>query len=737
MVFLSAHNGTSNDEAANISASVSIWKYGGCFELYPVNPPLTKLIASIPLLFCKYDIDWQIFDNYLEYHEAGVRPEFSVAYSMVERNADKIQFYLFISRLFCIPFAVLGGYFCWRWSSELYGKRAGLCAVVLWCSSPEVLTWGAYVMPDMAAASCGLMFGYLFWYWIKKTKWANVWGVSMALGLALLTKFTWLILFPLLPLLWLCGYYSNTINRTWSVLFNQFMQLIMIVVVGIFVLNLGYGFERFGTRLGDFQFASKILTGKNSIADEKNNNNGNRFADTVVANIPIPLPANYVIGIDLQKVDFEKGLPSYLNGKWSDHGWWYFYLECVLLKFPLGTLGLMLLAISFGLTGVIRKRSKFHLLDELILLTPAILIFIFVSSQTGFSRHFRYILPAIPFIFIFTSRTIAIAFDSCYFWRLTVCVLLLSSIVAVLAVFPHTMSFFNSIAGGPHNGYKYLIDSNIDWGQDVFRFKKWLKQYEAKVRGIHIKMRDRIADVFFMEDNYPDVPYSPVKVNGNSERDCSGPLPGWFAISVQQIMERQERYRYFLELKPKYTIGYSIRVYHISFEQANVLRKKYELPEIEKPTDDIIDFGNNLVKRMNRDKNTKIAVYSVPDEKVTDLNLKRILDNEPSFSWQPINAQQIINGELKFYDVIIFPGGKGTKQWETLGKEGRKKVDEFVRNGSGYLGICAGAFLATTRDHGLSLINARAVSGKRYVANHGTISSIGFYGVGNVDRLGR
>ena len=62
--------------------------------------------------------------------------------------------------------------------------------------------------------------------------------------------------------------------------------------------------------------------------------------------IPVPLPADFVQGIDVQRLDFERGMPSYLRGQWAEHGWWYYYLYVMVVKMPLGTWGLALLAVA-------------------------------------------------------------------------------------------------------------------------------------------------------------------------------------------------------------------------------------------------------------------------------------------------------------------------------------------------------------------------------------------------------
>jgi glutamine amidotransferase-like uncharacterized protein len=740
LLLLAGSNTTNMDEAANIAAGMSIWKYG-CFDIYPVNPPLVKLVASFPFLFHQPDVDWKILEKHWQMNRVGSRPEFSFGLSLVRQNTERVPVYFFFARLMCIPFSLFGAYFCWRWASELYGECAGLCALVLWCFSPNVLTWGSMVLSDLPASACGIMCGYFFWHWLKKPEWSEVFSVSLTLGLVLLTKLTWFFLIFLLPILWAIWFIVQYPNKSWYSLRSQFAQIIVILIGGLFVLNLGYGFEGTLTKLGDFKFASRTLTGQDSVVES--GRSGNRFIDTPLQYVPVPLPKNYVIGADLQKVDFEKGLPSYLNGQWSDKGWWYFYLECLLLKVPLGTLGLFVLAVIFCLIRLRRKNPQSTFCDELILLIPAIFLLVFVSSQTGFSRHFRYVLPSLPFFMIGLSKVFAIAFERMYFLRVMVCGLLLWTIVSCLSVFPYTMSYFNELAGGAKCGHFYLLDSNIDWGQDTLAFKRWLANHQ-EIKGIHIGLRDDISNTFFFSDNYPAIPPAPtnqeitIKKPGVEEEDNDprflGPRSGWFAISVQKIHERSGRYMYFLDLQPKYRIGYSIYIYHLTIDDANMLRAKYGLPKIEKPAYDLEAYFNDIVRESRQRNQLKIALFTCGnDDDAMIKNVQKILDEEPLYSWQTINARQIREGELQGFDIVIFPGGNASEQSKSLEMKGKVAVRDFVQNGGGYLGICAGAFLATTNDsYGLNLINARAITGSRYLTGQGYISQ-SVRGSANVD----
>ena len=78
-----------------------------------------------------------------------------------------------------------------------------------------------------------------------------------------------------------------------------------------------------------------------------------------------------------------------------------------------------------------------------------------------------------------------------------------------------------------------------------------------------------------------------------------------------------------------------------------------------------------------------------------------------------LKPEQIAAGALQGYDVVVFSGGSGSAQAKSLGDQGRERVREFVRNGGGYVGICAGAYLACSNfSWGLGILNASTVSNK-------------------------
>ena len=148
---------------------------------------------------------------------------------------------------------------------------------------------------------------------------------------------------------------------------RQATQLLWIAALGWYLTNLGYGFEGTFQRLGEYEFVSQSLSGSPN-ADLDGLPTGNRFVGTWLAALPVPIPRNYLLGIDTQKGDFERGMWSTLRGAWRHGGWWYYYLYALTVKVPLGTWGLALLAVWVAL---FRSAYRASWRDEVCVLAPS------------------------------------------------------------------------------------------------------------------------------------------------------------------------------------------------------------------------------------------------------------------------------------------------------------------------------------------------------------------------------
>jgi glutamine amidotransferase-like uncharacterized protein len=120
----------------------------------------------------------------------------------------------------------------------------------------------------------------------------------------------------------------------------------------------------------------------------------------------------------------------------------------------------------------------------------------------------------------------------------------------------------------------------------------------------------------------------------------------------------------------------------------------------------------------------RVAIFDAnSDNGPQTIALTRILGTDPAFEYRVVGPPGIVSGVLAQFDVVIFPGGAGSGQATALGEDGKRGVREFVRGGGGYVGLCAGAFLATANyDWSLGLINAKTLTGAIEVPGEGTAS---------------
>jgi hypothetical protein len=141
------------------------------------------------------------------------------------------------------------------------------------------------------------------------------------------------------------------------------------------------------------------------------------------------------------------------------------------------------------------------------------------------------------------------------------------------------LAYFNALVGGPSEGGWHLVDSNIDWGQDLYALRNYLDQH--KIQDVGLAYFGTVLPASAgIEAHKPPQRF---------------PQPGWYAISVNFVNGRPHVLRnskgeriqvglgdfsYFRFFKPVATIGYSINVYHLT--QQDVSRYAFELQKLER-----------------------------------------------------------------------------------------------------------------------------------------------------------
>lgn len=563
------------DEAAHVPSGLMHW-HTGQFAAYRVNPPLTRMLATLPLL--GDDVHW-VGEPSGRHPDPFARVEWHHHRGFYQWNQERYHESIFRARWAGVLWSCLGGWLVFYWARELYGSRGGILALVLWCFEPNILAHAQVVTPDLPCSVAGLLAIYIFQHYLKMSSWSGALLSGMALGLALLTKFTLIVLLPVCLVLLLAAPRLPLASRSRALLVRSGHAALAITAM-LVVINLGYLFEGSGRRLGDIPFVSRTFAGPQAELDPRlgADGAGNRFRGTWLGSVPVPVPEDWLRGIDVQRRDFEilpEIGPSYLRGEWRGGGWWYYYLYALGVKLPLGILALILAGL---LLAVLRHHTSAPWRDELTIYLPAVAIITLVSSQTGFNHHLRYVLPALPFLLVGAGKLGRLLRRE--YWIAGAFVLLLAGWAAFssLRVYPHSLSYFNEAAGGPENGHAHLLDSNIDWGQDVFFLKRWMDEHpEAR------PMRMAVFSFVHWDITGQQPLYPPSDSCSGPSEEC-GPEPGWYAISVNALRGKRvgssPSCTYFQNFQPVARIGYSIYIYHLGCDECNRVREACGRPRL-------------------------------------------------------------------------------------------------------------------------------------------------------------
>ena len=119
----------------------------------------------------------------------------------------------------------------------------------------------------------------------------------------------------------------------------------------------------------------------------------------------------------------------------------------------------------------------------------------------------------------------------------------------------------------------------------------------------------------------------------------------------------------------------------------------------------------------------RVAIYSHSSGKArAPHTLQKVLTAADGFDCRLVSPEAIRQGNLNQFDVLIMPGGSAHRQADMLGAQGRDAIRKFVHNGGGYVGICAGSYLATPHySWSLGLLNAWVVDRQHWARGTGQV----------------
>jgi hypothetical protein len=453
------------DEGDHIYSGYMNWKHREYF-LNPEHPPLVKLVATLPLLPLKLKIaprQGRYFKDEAYYggRELLFRndPKYGGLYS-----ADTLLFRIHMTVL---VFALMLALLLFVAGREMFGAAAGLIAMTLFVFDPTVLTNAPFVTTDMGAA-CGFFAGvYAFYRFVKAPHWLRAALCGLAVGLALAAKHSALMLLPMLVLLALgeiAGRWKASRRFPGRDVARIFLGLGAIAAIALFVLwgvySFQYAMHPTGVNLPPMTSRMSTLS---PVA---------RDMITFCAQHHL-LPESYLYGlVDVHRVGIS--MPTYIFGKLYAHGQWFYFPALLSLKWSVGVLGLLVLAIyAFAIGRVNRPREIFFLA------LPAV-FYLAVAMAGPLNIGVRHVLPVFPFAFLLAGAGAGWLMQQRRTWAYVVGALLLWHVVDSARMFPNYMPYANVLWGGPTKTHLYFSDSATEWGQELKWTKQWVDAHNVK-----------------------------------------------------------------------------------------------------------------------------------------------------------------------------------------------------------------------------------------------------------------
>jgi len=433
------------------------------FSFDSKTPPFWKMVCALPAHVMKASLNldpvWRLPQN-------GWGPWVFGTRFMLD-NPGRYGAFYFWGHGLTILAAVLLLLLVFTWARALYGSQAALGTLLLMAFSPTLLANARQATPDVCVTLFMTLTLFLLWRFCQSPSWKTLLGAGVSLGVALSTKFTAVLLLPVIPLILLLRVPTFPEGQRARGICVAAAAAALVAVLALGVINIQYRFQGCGVRLENLTVESRLFK------DAQH---------TFLRSWPLPLPRPFLEGFDAQKADAETGeFPSFLNGRWSARGWRQYYLAVLGMKEPVPFLGLLALGVFFW---PLRSNRKAPAIWETgIFCAVPVTLLVVLSFFNHLDVGIRYLLPLYPFLWIFCSGTIHEFLTGKSWRRGLLGVLALGTILSPFTVAPHYLAYFNEIAGGPSNGYRHLIDSNLDHGQELKDLKSYMVQHGiAKVQ---------------------------------------------------------------------------------------------------------------------------------------------------------------------------------------------------------------------------------------------------------------
>ncbi len=454
------HESTTSDEIAHVTGGFAYWTLHD-YRLQPENGNLPQRWVALPAVihgrtFPQLDQPyWRKSDVWVMGHEF-----------FYETGEDHFPM-LMGARAMTALFSVAVGALVFLWSRRLFGTAGGFVSLAFFTFSPTFLAHGGYATSDVCIALFMLASIGAWWRHLE-TPGAGPFVLSaVVFGLACVAKFSAVLLVPMMAL---CAAVHAAAHPGQGGRIARSAAGHAAVAFAIIWAFYGFRYSAFNPALP--------------------------AADQFIVSWPVIYASTGTVGRMIHLLANLRALPeaflygaayvfytsqsrgAFLNGAYSLVGWRSYFIWAFALKTTLPFIAACALGAWIAVRSRIRPAAAWAgRLAGLLPLTPLAALFSvywIVSIQSHLNIGHRHLMPIYPVLFILAGA-LGPWFARPLGWRaLPVAALLAWHAGESLRVAPHYLAYFNEVAGGPAGGSQHLVDSSLDWGQDLPGLKAWL-----------------------------------------------------------------------------------------------------------------------------------------------------------------------------------------------------------------------------------------------------------------------
>jgi hypothetical protein len=513
------------------------------YRFDPEHPAFLRMLAAVPLASLPVTGDVTVLDDTDADTWAINRIYDDTHRFMYEQNdADRL---LYRARFVIVLLGVLLGVLVFWWVDEWLGFAPAVAALAMIALEPNLVAHFSLVTTD-APLTC-FAFGavYFLWRTIRRQTASNVARLCLFCALSSVTKFSAALLYPAVFALLAMAVLLKRLSMA-----NAAKLAGLVIVTSWVAIWAVYRFQYLPSANETWVY---------------------HFQDNPNITARVPGLAQIVAWIDHQRLlpnVFSQGFllgqakaqarGAFLAGQVTETGWWYFFPVAILIKTPLPLLALM----AAGAVTLVRSRQ----IENAAFLCVPIAAFLLPPMLSSINIGLRHVLVIYPFFVMLAALAVH--------WILTLprrtTAAALSALALVWAieyarVYPDLLAFFNTAIGGPDHGAEYLVDSNLDWGQDLKGLKAWMDA-------------NHVSDINLAYFGNADPAYYGIRATmlngspafGHPESISQVPhLPGYVAVSktimsgVNFDAAHRDYYKPLQQLPRVASIGRSIDVYRV------------------------------------------------------------------------------------------------------------------------------------------------------------------------------